>query len=61
MGEITPDVAAYILENCSDLCELAVNANLTMLAHLLSMAMLEAAKSLPAEPSANSGSTRRSA
>lgn len=61
MGEITPDVAAYILENCSDLCELAMNAKLLVLAHLLSMAMLEASKTLHSSGAAITPPEKRSA
>lgn len=55
-AEMGPDVAAGILESCSDLCELAMHAKMDMLASLLSMAMLEAAKNIrkqaPAETQA---------
>lgn len=40
------EVAAHILKTCSNLCDLALAAKLDVLAHLLSMAMLQASKDL---------------
>lgn len=46
MGDETDrDTARTILEECTRLCDLAVEAKLHILAHLLSMAVLEASKS----------------
>lgn len=40
----TAEVASHVLEQCQELCDLALKADLDMLAHLLSMTMLQAAK-----------------
>lgn len=40
------EVAEHILQECSRLCDMALRAELDILAHLLSMAMLQAAKSV---------------
>ena len=46
MPDESLEVAADILSQCSELCDQAVNADLDVLAHLLSMAMLQAAKDM---------------
>lgn len=47
MPEQSSKVASHIFERCSELCDMALKAELDVLAHLLSMAMLQAAKHLP--------------
>jgi len=47
MSAESSKVAAHILEKCSELCDLALQAELDVLAHLLSMAMLQASRELP--------------
>lgn len=44
MAEEPSQVAAHILQRCDELCSAAIAAELPILAHLLSMAMLQAAK-----------------
>jgi len=48
MPNNSSEVAADILKHCSELCDQAIKANLDVLAHLLSMAMLQAAQDIEA-------------
>jgi hypothetical protein len=55
MSDESSEIAAHILEECSNLCEMAMRADLDVLAHLLSMAMLQASRDL-SNDGADSGS-----
>lgn len=46
MSAESSKVAAHILEKCSEMCDLAMKSELDVLAHLLSMAMLQASREL---------------
>lgn len=55
MSDESSKVAAHILDQCSELCDLAMKAELDVLAHLLSMAMLQASRDLSdSEPDGSS-------
>lgn len=47
------EVAANILKQCEELCQQALEADLDVLAHLLSMTMLQAAKDLTLSKAGN--------
>lgn len=44
-----PEIAEYIAETCTELRELAEQAGMTLLAHLLRMVILQADKQLNAD------------
>ncbi|MFT4115586.1 hypothetical protein [Bradyrhizobium sp.] len=48
MSNQSSEIAAHILKTCNELCDLAIKAELDVLAHLLSMAMLQASRDLTA-------------